>query len=738
MSVNKFVNSEGFAPIICSFIAAVALAGCSGDDSATGGSTTGDTTMTTTETSTTGETTTTTTGMTTVETTGMMEDAVCGDGLVSEGEECDNGEMNGSDGICTADCKEVVAMCGDGVLSGSEECDDGAGNGDDQACTSECLNNVCGDGKQGPGEGCDDGDANADDAACSTMCQPTGCGDGVVNGDEMCDNGEDNGNDKACTSECKENICGDGYQGPGEGCDDGNEDPNDGCDACMAISCGDGIQQQEEECDDGNADNTDGCIDTCVAASCGDGYIWADDNEICDDGNADNTDACTTLCAPPSCDDGILSGDEEDIDCGGSTCNSCYGLWQHRWKGTESVASGTWKKIAGADAPIVTRGGPLEIELGISLSAGGDSACRPTIDGEWAGKAQGLPQVATWHEGRARTSFAPILWSRVRVYYDIAAGEHTLGVECRTSSGTLKVGRAESTAVAIVREYDQVKNKIHQKVSLSGTVIGVTGQMKKLANSDLTFDLDGGDIEVAISLPIGTGGHAGCLPWMDGKPIPSVEQTYGDAFWQAGLVSTYGGSWTMWNHSRLYKDISAGTHTFSIRCYNDSGNLDISAADSASVILVRELDNAEDKVSQGHDPYGGWKISDGIDSKWYDMTEYQTTLTVEHGNIEITEFTSYYHVNAGAWFTCRPVVNGSWLGTVGGEVFSSNEEEGVAHQPYSNSHHGMWHRRRIYTGFQPGDYEISLQCLSSGNNFWAGSYGQGTFTARDVQLLGDV
>lgn len=436
--------------------------------------------------------------------------------------------------------------------------------------------------------------------------------------------------------------------------------------------------------------------------------------------------------------DGAKSGDEEDVDCGGSTCNSCYGMYQHRWKGAESVASGSWKKIAGADAPITTRGGPLEIELSIPLNGGGDSACRPTIDGEWAGKAQNLPQVATWHEGRMRTNFAPQMWNRVRVYYDIPAGDHTLGVECRTSSGSVSVGRAESTAVAITREYDQVKNKVFQKVSLAGTAIGVTDPMLKLAGSDLTFDSAGGDIEVAISLPIGTGGHAGCLPFMDGQPIPSEEQTYQNARWQAGLTSTYA-SWTMWHHSRLYKNISAGTHTFSIRCYNDSGTLDVSATDSASVLIVRELDNVADKVGQGHDAYGGaWKINNGIDSNWYDMTEYQTTLTVEHGNIEVQEFTSYYHVNGGAWFTCRPVINGTWLGTTGGEVFSSNEEEGVAHQQYSNGHHAMWSRRRVYTGFQPGDYEISMQCLSNGDNFWAGQYGQGTFTVRDVQLIGDV
>ncbi len=195
----------------------------------------------------------------------------------------------------------------------------------------------------------------------------------------------------------------------------------------------------------------------------------------------------------------------------------------------------------------------------------------------------------------------------------------------------------------------------------------------------------------------------------------------------------------MWIHSRLYKDISAGTHTFEIRCNNYDGELKLSELGSASVLLVRELDNAADKVSQGVDIYGGTlKIVNGIAEHWYDMTEYETTLTVSHGSIEITEFLGYSAINDDAWFTCRPVVNGSWVGTVGGLGFGSAEEEGVDHQPYGDKRFGIWHRRRIYTGFQPGDYTISLECYSNGDTYFGGGIGIGTFTARDVQLLGDI
>ncbi len=680
----------------------------------------------------------------TVVTTGMVEEAVCGDGLISTGEECDNGAANGKDGLCSIDCKEVAAVCGDGVLAGDEECDDGAANGADKACTLGCTVNVCGDGFAGPGEECDEGAANSDQGSCSMQCKKPVCGDGVLNAGEECDSGSGNGDDKLCTSMCKNAKCGDGLVAPGEGCDDGNQVDDDACtNACALGSCGDGVKQMGEECDDKNALDTDACLSTCVKASCGDGFLWMDPSETCDDGNADDTDECTSKCAAPTCNDGLKSGDEEDVDCGGSDCKSCFGMYQHKWKGTEVVQSGQWKKVVGADADITTRGGQLEIELSIRIVGGGDSACRPTIDGAWAGKAENLPELATWHEGRERTNWNPDkgyrMWRRVRVYNNIPAGKHKLGVQCRTSAGSLQVGRPESTAVVITREYDGVKNKVYQKIALTGTAMGVSGPMVKQQGTDLTFDTVGGDIEVAISLPIGNGGHAGCLPWMDGAPIKSEEQAYINNYWHAGLESTYG-SWAMWTHSRLYKNIMPGTHTFSIRCYNDSGTLNMGDTDIASVILVRELDNNEDKVWQGLDKSqdNGWKIAQGTDSVWYPLNEHQAAVTVTHGALEVTEFVTYYAIGAGGFFTCRPVVSGAWLGTLSGAKFLSNEEEAIIHNQASDGHEGPRHLRPISTGVPAGDYVIGLECLSNVSGYYASNYGQGTLTVRDVQLLGDI
>ncbi len=72
--------------------------------------------------------------------TRVQPPAVCGNGIVESGEECDDGNDNNTD-ACTRYCKN--AYCGDGYIrSGREECDGGPG------CTSSCtlrtVTGVCG------------------------------------------------------------------------------------------------------------------------------------------------------------------------------------------------------------------------------------------------------------------------------------------------------------------------------------------------------------------------------------------------------------------------------------------------------------------------------------------------------------------------------------------------------------------------------------------------------------------
>ncbi|MEN0064114.1 MAG: FG-GAP-like repeat-containing protein [Myxococcota bacterium] len=120
----------------------------------------------------------------------------CGDGVIDEGEECDD---RGESASCDDDC--TFPECGDGVLNASagEACDDG---GNSPACDEDCTLAECGDGLANPaaGEDCDDTEASA---TCDDDCTVPECGDGTLNllAGETCEDGNQLSGD-GCSSLC--------------------------------------------------------------------------------------------------------------------------------------------------------------------------------------------------------------------------------------------------------------------------------------------------------------------------------------------------------------------------------------------------------------------------------------------------------------------------------------------------------------------------------------------------------
>ena len=309
---------------------------------------------------------------------------VCGDSVVAGAEACDDGNTSANDG-CSADCLRVepgftcprgaggaggacarlhVAACGDAVLDNGEQCDDGNASSTD-GCSSVCLVEAgytcpiagasctriafCGDGTLNLvlGETCDDANQVAGDG-CSPLCRIEAnfacpdqgrpcvstvvCGDGLVTGGETCDDHNTlpgDGCSSACAiesgwqcptpgSSCVARRCGDHIVAGTERCDDGNTLAGDGCSSICAIEsgwacaagachitvCGDSVAEGQEQCDDGNLRPYDGCSPTCTnearctggpcTAVCGDGVIYS--SEECDDGNTLSGDGCSSTC----------------------------------------------------------------------------------------------------------------------------------------------------------------------------------------------------------------------------------------------------------------------------------------------------------------------------------------------------------------------------------------------------------------------------------------------------------
>lgn len=63
---------------------------------------------------------------------------VCGDGVVDDGEVCDDGVNDGSYGGCMPECATLAPHCGDEVLQPVEDCDDGDDENAD-GCNVDCV-----------------------------------------------------------------------------------------------------------------------------------------------------------------------------------------------------------------------------------------------------------------------------------------------------------------------------------------------------------------------------------------------------------------------------------------------------------------------------------------------------------------------------------------------------------------------------------------------------------------------
>jgi cysteine-rich repeat protein len=161
---------------------------------------------------------------------------VCGNGIRSTAEGCDDNNTAGGDG-CSALCKiEAGFHC-----TSTTEVAGGSGIGGFDTCSP-----TCGDGKNVPWSAldeCDDNNTMSGDG-CSAGC--------LIEAGYACSGGSMTAMD-TCAS-----VCGDGLRVGAESCDDGNRVSLDGCNANCAIE--DGFT-----CSGGSANSSDTCV-TCHAS----------------------------------------------------------------------------------------------------------------------------------------------------------------------------------------------------------------------------------------------------------------------------------------------------------------------------------------------------------------------------------------------------------------------------------------------------------------------------------------
>ena len=227
----------------------------------------------------------------------------CGDGVIGEGEECDDGNRLDGDG-CGPDCTvEPGWTC----------------TGQPSTCTR-----LCGNGHRDPGEECDGTDLGG--ASCSDA-------DPRFTGGTL-----------RCTNDCRFDTSG-----------------------CRSPNCGDGVVDPDEDCDDGNTSNEDACLNNCRHARCGDGYVWRGHEECDDgnsvSGDGCEPSSCTFTCRPGdqeacgqcgtrTCQATHVWGPCEEYcagrECGPDPCGGSCGTCPHWW--LSCTSSGRCDSIC-ADPP---------------------------------------------------------------------------------------------------------------------------------------------------------------------------------------------------------------------------------------------------------------------------------------------------------------------------------------------------------------------------------------------------
>ncbi len=243
----------------------------------------------------------------------------CGDGVLIQGEECDDGNNVSGDG-CDADCKI--------------ECKSDAECNDNNACTNDvCSLNTFHCVHENNADSCDDNNPCTEGDVCSGgQCaagSPKSCSDGIECTTDSCDvnSGLCSNDSVGCecnqNSDCEDNdpctddVCNaqkscEHNPNTGNSCEDGTF--CNGADVCEAGQC----VHEGDPCLGGNECNN-ACNEDANNCSNTEGTSCSDDGNLCTDNVCNGNGECVSVNNHAACDDGNACTNE-DV-CNGGSCS---------------------------------------------------------------------------------------------------------------------------------------------------------------------------------------------------------------------------------------------------------------------------------------------------------------------------------------------------------------------------------------------------------------------------------
>jgi hypothetical protein len=215
----------------------------------------------------------------------------------------------GSDGGSSNRDAATAAVCGNGTVEEGEDCDQGASNNiDGSGCDSDCTFSCTADAE------CDDRNLCNGTETCNLTLHRCQMGTPPEVGTE-CTYEDD------VVSLCIGQVCAKPCTESDEECNDGNPCNGEetcnlelqGCNPGVPLECDDGLECTVDTCDPEENPET-GCVHTLIDED-GDGYApFDDDGEQCDDrgGDCDDSDSAVNPGVPEIC------GDNIDNNCSGA------------------------------------------------------------------------------------------------------------------------------------------------------------------------------------------------------------------------------------------------------------------------------------------------------------------------------------------------------------------------------------------------------------------------------------